>query len=627
MIVSVRFLARVKKRIWIVYALFVLVFIYYCVKLVSIQILKGEELTREAYAHHLCNLPLYGERGKIVDRNGIILASSLPAYSVEIDKSEIQATDREKLQELSELVGRKDEVSSWFNIKDRYIIIACNVPDGILAKVKELSIPGVNINQKKGIELDKCRVSYFYKEQLQKLYKLLGKQSNISSLFTIEDRYVIIARKVSDEIIEKVKKLSIKGVYIIREDTGIRIYPYEPVMSDLIGRTDIDNIGLEGLEKSYDSILKEKSGYIKTECDIIGRGIPLAEKELVPPQEGDTLELTIDLEIQEITSKALKRALELHQAEEATGIVIEPDTGEILAMATVSKKNEHRVRNASICEVYEPGSTFKVILAAAALDMGVAKIKDKFDCGNSVQVGGWTIHNADDNLFANPQETLEDILVYSFNTGAVRIANRIGKKKAYEYITNFGFSKCTGVDFPGELGGLLSPLEEWSSVTSATVSFGQGIAVTPLQMAIAFSAIVNGGKLIKPHFAKRILNGKGEVVKEFLPHCIKQVIKPSTSKQLREILAQVVERGTGKRAAIEGVEVGGKTGTAQVADPSGGYSGEAYIASFIGFFPVDRPKYLILIKVDKPRGIKWGGYVAAPVFKEIGEQIYSLKGL
>ena len=337
--------------------------------------------------------------------------------------------------------------------------------------------------------------------------------------------------------------------------------------------------------------------------------------------------LTLDEVIQFIAEYHLTKQVEKYKADSGMAVVMDPNSGEIYAMANVPQFNPNNYnkfapetrKNNIVVSSYEPGSIFKPIVAAAALDKGIAQPHDKFFCENgSFKIGGKNIGEASGHKFGSL--SVQEIIAKSSNIGAIKIAQKLGKDSFYEYIRKFGFGEKANIRLPGVSSGLLGKRNNWNERSLASISFGQEIAVTPLQMVVALSAIANGGILMEPHITKALMRD-GKIIKENKPKKIRRVISEKTSQQMMEILKLVVESGTGKKAAIEGFEVAGKTGTAQkyIAEIQS-YSKTEFISSFIGYAPAHAPRLAILVMIDNPKGLHWGGVVAAPVFLEIAKK-------
>lgn len=440
--------------------------------------------------------------------------------------------------------------------------------------------------------------------------------------------FVWIQRKVSPVMADKVKKACLKGVFSVTEFK--RFYPLKGLAAHAVGFAGIDSKGLEGLELFYDRDLKTDPVPVTAQRDALGRPVMFAAMVQGPKRRD--LHLTLDRNIQYIAERELEEAVQKHQARSGIVVVMNADSGEILGLAvrpsynlnTFQKVPASVRRNRAVADTFEPGSTFKVFLAGAVLDLGAARRTDGFFCHNGrLKYKGSQIHD----IVPRGNLSFDEIIIYSSNIGAVKLSDKLSKSQFYRSLRRFGFGSPTGVDLPGERAGLLLTPGRWSVLTKPNIAFGQGITVNALQLTAAFAAAVNGGILYRPHLMKRITNALGETIRDFGPVQVRRVIKPATSAQIVEILRQVVQRGTGKAASIEGVRVIGKTGTAQKADPSGGYSREKYVASFVGALFDVEPRLAVLVMIDEPAGRhKTGGKIAAPVFRRIGEGVLSLCG-
>jgi len=438
--------------------------------------------------------------------------------------------------------------------------------------------------------------------------------------------FVWLKRKISPLQSTKIKNLNLEGIGLIEENK--RFYPNRELASHCLGFAGLDPKGLEGLELEYDSYLKGTLGYLLVERDALGRNIHTQNIKQVNATKGYNLQLTIDKTIQYLVEKALDQGVKKTQAKAGIAIVMVPQTGEILALAVRPTFNPNNFwdyspsqwRNRAVTDVFEPGSTFKIFLISSALEEGIFQPQDIFYCENgSYFLEDRVIHD----LHQYGWLTLTKIIKYSSNIGACKIAENLGKQRFYRYIRKFGFGSKTGIDLPGETSGLLTLPYMWSRINLGTISFGQGISTSPLQLITAFSAIANQGILMKPYLVEAIFNDQGEIIKEFHPENRGRIIAPGTAKQVTSILKTVIEKGgTGENAFIPGFEIAGKTGTAQKVDPKiKHYSNRKTVSSFMGFLPTDDPKLAILIIIDEPQGIPYGGTVAAPIFKEATNQI------
>jgi cell division protein FtsI (penicillin-binding protein 3) len=436
--------------------------------------------------------------------------------------------------------------------------------------------------------------------------------------------FVWIARKVPPDKKEAVEALNLKGIYFQKENQ--RIYPKRDLAAHVLGFVDLDEKGLGGIEHELDSKIRGKSEKIVVMADARQRWF---DGEEAQRERGADVILTLDEKIQYIAERELAAATAKTHALAGTVVVMNPNSGEILALANWPKFNPNAANEASaearmdraVTALYEPGSTFKLITLAAAFDQGIVWPQEVFDCENgAVYVAGHRIR--DHKPFG--LLTVSDILAQSSDVGAIKIALRLGAPKFYDYIRAFGFGQLTGVDLPGESKGLVRRLENWSAISIGSISMGQEVGVTPIQLISAVSAIANGGIWYRPHVVaelrrdNQVLSAEGGLA----PAEPKRVIRPETAATLRRLMEGVVLNGTGKLAHLEGWTAAGKTGTAQKIDPATGrYSHTQLIASFTGFAPINNPAVTILVSLDSPVGQHEGGPVAAPVFKRIAEQV------
>ncbi len=439
-------------------------------------------------------------------------------------------------------------------------------------------------------------------------------------------RFVWVKRQVvlTDEKKEELRRLTQAGIGMVKESR--RFYPKGELAANLIGFAGIDSEGLEGIELYYDRYLKGSSMLIRTEKDAAGR--TLLFEDVSARAEGMDVVLTIDGTIQYIVEKALKKAVEKTEARAGVAIVMDPYTGEILAMANVPSFDPNNFtryspsywRNRAITDAFEPGSITKAFLLAAVLEEGLADRNDIFYCENGrYEVANTVFHDTKKYGWLS----LKNIIKYSSNIGAIKLAERLGKERFYGYLRTFGFGSRTGVDLPGETTGLVRSPQRWSAITLDTMAFGQGLSATAIQLVNGMSAIANGGFLMKPLIVKHIRNHEGQTVKRFDPVVVRRVISEETARRVTNILIGVTEDGgTGVLAGLGmGIKVAGKTGTAQKPDlEKGGYAKGKYMASFLGFVPARKPHLAMIIAIDEPQKGFSGGEVAAPVFKEIAKQ-------
>lgn len=431
--------------------------------------------------------------------------------------------------------------------------------------------------------------------------------------------FVWLSRKISPEQTEAVKKLGIKGLDFIKESK--RCYPNCYLASHVIGFANLDNKGLEGLELYYNEYLKGQEGWGLFLRDARQRKLDLWEK-MVLPRDGYDLVLTIDEVIQYIAERELDNVFKTYHAKGASIVVMDPNTGAILALANrpmfdlnqFSDSNRDTRRNRLICDMFEPGSVFKIVTAAAALEEKKAKESDRFFCENGAyKISNHILHDHKPHGWLTFREVIEQ----SSNIGTSKVAQKLGNDLLYKYIKLFGFGSKLGIDLPGEVSGVAHPTRAWSKVSIATIPMGQGVAVTTLQLVSEISVIANGGQLMKPYIVKQVKDKYGTVMKDFPPVVINRVVSTDTANRIKKILVGVVEEGTGKLAQVLGFSAAGKTGTAQKIEPDGTYSHDKYIASFIGFAPAEEPLIAVAVIVDEPHPYYFGGVVAAPVFKNV----------
>lgn len=413
-----------------------------------------------------------------------------------------------------------------------------------------------------------------------------------------------------------------------------RFYPNAQLAGQMLGFTGLDPDGLEGLELKYNDLLLGQGGYLVTEKDNLGRAIGAGSQKVEGAGPGGHLVLTIDKNVQYIAEKELAQGVLSAGAKAGCVVILEPATGRVLAMASMPDFNPNAVsryrpanwRNRVLSDTYEPGSTFKVFVLAAALNEGVVKPYQYIDCEmGSYSVGGKVIHDHS----PHGAITVSDILKYSSNIGFAKIGKKLERQRLHHYLTEFGFGAPSGVDLPGETTGLLRKPKQWFEIDLAAISFGQGVTVTPMQVATAMTAIANGGNLMQPYLVEKVVDGFGEVIEEHQPKVVRQVVSREVANSVRDMMMTVTEQGgTGTLAVVPGYRTAGKTGTAQKADPvSGGYSKDKRVASFVGFIPAENPKLVMLVMLDEPTGQVYGGLIAAPIFSRIASQTLQYLGV
>jgi cell division protein FtsI/penicillin-binding protein 2 len=476
----------------------------------------------------------------------------------------------------------------------------------------------------------------------------------------ITNRYVVLKRKVAVETWEKVqtamrnlsfgidentlpkserpfyRDLRQKAVFVDPLDDQLRIYPNQSLAAHVlgfVGMTDkqldgmpiLETVGKEGIELTLNSKLRGVRGWRVTETDRRNREVVTLRDQDVEPRDGYNVILTIDSVIQHVVESALAEAMEKHSPISISGLVIRPRTGEILALATLPNFDPNNPgaataearRNRVITDIVEPGSTFKIVVVSGALNDQAVRLSDTYDCEHGVfHYAGRALHDHESYGVLSVQ----NIITKSSNIGAAKVGIRLGQNRLYDYVRAFGFGASTGIPLPGEVGGIVHPIKNWSKVTIAQIPMGQGIAVTRLQMTMAMCAIANDGWLMRPMLVDRFEDRQGHVVAKYYPERVRQVIGVQAARQMVTALKAVVSpEGTAPKAALEHYTVAGKTGTAQKAGV-GGYLPGKYVASFLGFFPADNPELCISIVMDEPRQGYYGGQTAAPVFKQIAER-------
>ena len=438
-------------------------------------------------------------------------------------------------------------------------------------------------------------------------------------------RFIWVERKLDPETAEKIRALKIEGLGFLPE--AKRFYPKADLASHILGFVGMDNQALEGIELKFDKYLKTSGGKVTVERDAGGRTLsPGVNTEV----KGNNIVLTIDEVLQRIVEKELDKAMAHWKAAAASVIMMDPLTGEILALANRPAYDPNRGGNAAasakrdraITDLYEPGSTFKIVVGIAALEEKILRPNTLFDVSRgSIEVGGKNIHDA----HRHGVLTFKEVIQKSSNVGSIMIGMKLGKDRVYKYAKLLGIGEKTGIDLPGEVTGWIPRPERWSSTSVGAIPIGQEVAVTPLQMLRTYSAIANGGFLVIPHVVSEIISPRGEVVASFKNKDMNRIISAKTAETFKDILKSVVEEGgTGTSASVDGNAVAGKTGTAQIIDPrTKRYSKEKYVSSFVGFVPADSPRIAMIVVVYEPKGQIYGGAVAAPVFRDIAGQALS----
>ncbi len=547
-------------RIIFVFCVFLLVWVGLVWQLANLQIHNRGRLVKFAEREYSTKIKLMPVRGDIYDRNGEKLAVSLKV-------------------------------------------------DSVYANPLRVNNPGAAASQLAGI-LNLNRRA-LHKKLMSKAY------------------FVWVKRQIDPETSARVRALKLKGIDFIKESK--RFYPNMKLASHILGFVGVDAQGLEGLEVAYDNYLQGDSGYIPVLRDALGQTYQNRLIRTRPSTKGSNLILTLDRRIQYVVEKALGRATQEHNAKSGIAIVMRPQTGEVLALAvspgynlnSYSRFSPDQWRNITLTDTFDPGSTFKVFLIAGALEEGLVSPLDLINCeGGKLRVGPILVNDSKSYGWL----PVSKVIKYSSNVGAVKIGRMLGPARYYDYLVRFGFGRKSGIDLPGESAGILRPPQKWREVDMANISFGQGISVTALQLVSAVSALANGGLLMRPYIVSEVIDPEGRVIKKIKPRLMRRVISERVALEVGRMLRQVVqEGGTGTLAEPLGYRAAGKTGTAQKLDLSlGTYSNRRYVSSFMGFMPYDNPELAILVVLDEPWPKFYGGIVAAPVFKEIGEKVLPL---
>lgn len=436
-------------------------------------------------------------------------------------------------------------------------------------------------------------------------------------------KYVILEKEVNIKYKEKLVELQFFGVIV--QENFERIYPYDVLAAHILGFTNSDGIGISGLELQFDSILSGKPGYMVLKRDLRRNLHASADLPNIPPVDGYNLHLTIDINLQSIVEYELAKGVENYAANAGTVIVMNPQTGEILALASnpqfnpniPAERKSSWVRNRAINDEYEPGSTFKMITAAAALEEKLVKPSDVYSgYGGAYKVGDYTIRD----VHPLGNITFRQAVEQSSNIVFAQVASKIPSKTFYKYIRDFGFGLLTDIELPGEAKGRIPKPEKITPMLQKYIGFGYGIAATPLQMLCSYCAVANGGNLIKPFIVKKYTDNFGNTIFENKPKVIRKVISKETSDLIKELFVGIIENGTGKAVKIPNLKIAGKTGTSQQL-VEGTYSKARYNASFVGFFPVDNPKIAMIVVLDNPKTNYYGGATAAPIFRNIALRI------
>jgi len=552
-----------RSRCALICAGFIALFSVISFRLIYLQVIKHDEYAELAAEKHGYKQIIYAERGMIFDANNEVLAHNIPVETVVADATRL------------------------------------NNPQAVVNLLSnELDIPA----------------------------ELLAEKLNC------QRRYIVIKREVPESLAnalrEKLRAGNLGGIYF--EYDASRIYPNGSMLCHVIGFTDFEHHGIQGVEASMDEYLRGQDGYRYVERNRAGQEIVPFRGQERAPRNGYQVHLTVDLGLQNIIENEIDAAMKEFTPQKATIILMRPQTGEILAMANRpnfdlnlrSEAKPEGMKNRAIIDMMEPGSTFKIVAAASALNERKLRFDSSVFCENGLwNFGGAALH--DHRAFG--YLSVRDILIKSSNIGAAKLALSVGQEKFYEYIRRFGFGERTGIELPGEINGVIRPPRLWSKISITRIPMGHEIGVTPLQMTVAMATIANSGKLIMPHIVKSITAADGKVISSLSPVVLRQVISPETARQIGDALRGVVsDRGTAAAAAVPGFTIAGKTGTAQKVARNGGYEQGKYVVSFVGYLPAEHPEFVGLVMLDdahttKPE-LNYGGLVAGPIFSRVAEK-------
>lgn len=541
---------------------FIALFSVFSFRLVYLQMIKHDEYAGLAAEKHVHKQPIYAERGTILDANDEVLAHNVPMRMVVADATRLNKPDATIRLVSQALKIPASELSEKLQSGRPYIVLQRDVPEAEAAALKA-TLDAQNL---RGIDF--------------------------------------------------------------KHDSK-RIYPNGSMLCHVIGFTDFEHLGIQGVEASMEEYLHGQDGYRYIEHDPSGREIVLYRGQERAPRNGYQVHLTIDLNLQNIVENEIDAAMREFRPKKATIILMRPRTGEVLAMANrpnfdLNERSEAKpeeMKNRAIIDMMEPGSTFKIVSVAAALNEHKVQPDSTIFCENGVfSFGGFKLH--DHKPYG--ELSVQDILVKSSNIGAAKLALAVGEQKFYEYIRRFGFGERTGIELPGEINGLIRPPQAWSKISITRMPMGHEVGVTPLQMTAAMATIANGGKLMTPRIVKSITTEDGKMISMLKPTELRQVISEQTARQIGRALRGVVsDRGTAAAAAVPGFTIAGKTGTAERVDPKGGYERDRFVVSFIGYLPADHPEFVGLVVLDDAQTtpeLNYGGLVAGPIFSRIAEK-------
>lgn len=553
---------QARSRAFLLCAVAALAFTGFSYRLIHLQVVKHDEFAAMAAEKHTLKQTIHARRGLIFDRHGELLASNLPVRTITADGTHIK-----KPRQIAEVAAGPLEMS-----------------------VDELE---------KKLSTDR--------------------------------KYIVLRRGMPEEaaraLLTDLQSKGLRGLY--SEPDAVRTYPNGQMLGHVLGFLDHEGTGIQGVESAMESRLRGRDGYRYIERDRTGREIMLYRGQEQPAEDGLNVRLTIDMGLQAIVEEEIESAYNDLKPTSAVAVMLDPHTGEILALANrptfdpndQGASPEDHKRNRAVTDMVEPGSTFKIVVAAGALNEGKVDERSMIFCENGrFHYGGRILRDHHGYGSMN----VHDILVKSSNIGSAKMALMMGEDSFYEYVRRFGFGERTGIELPGEIPGLVHPPHRWDNLTITRMPMGHALAVTPLQIAVGMSVIASGGKLMAPTILKAVETSEGEVIEENRPRLVREVVPAATARFVSEALAEVVgERGTARLATVSGFSVAGKTGTAQKVSPTGGYAPGEYVVSFAGYLPAEDPSFVCLVIIDDAKvasGLNYGGTVAAPIFSRIAER-------
>lgn len=591
------------NRIKFLLIFFLIFSIAIVIRLFYWQVIEHDRLTIMAEDQHFSAMDIPAKRGEIKTSDGSVLVSNQPAYLVYASIPNLKEKPEEIAKKIAPIFWNLDESQK------------------VVQETQE------TVGQEEEAKKDLKDLAKEKEDGIKKIEQDLKNKLDQPSLV-----WVLVRKKVPTDFFEKIKALKIEGIGWEMEQT--RFYPEASMAAHLTGFVGSDANGNDkgyfGLEGYYNEDLRGTVGKLRQEIDAQGRPILVGEHVDIPPKDGRDLITTVDRSVQYVAEQKLEEGVKKYGAKSGTVLVMDPKTGGILADASFPRYDQSKwsqydkdiYKNPAVADTYEPGSTFKTVVMGGGLDTGVVTPDSRCDCSGPREVSGFKIRTWNDKYY--PNSTMVEVLQHSDNVGMVTVEDRLGKERFLKYINDFGFGKATGIDLEEETDGILRDSSQWQTIDLATASFGQGIAVTPLQIVRAVGAIANGGKLMQPYVVKKIVDSSKEI--EIKPKVLRQVIKPETASTLAEMMVKAVEGGEAKRLIPKGYRVAGKTGTAQIAI-EGHYDPKKTIASFVGFAPAEDPKFVMLVKVDEPSSSQWGSETAAPLFFDIAKELFTYYGI